>query len=62
MIRKFDIVPADPVYVEHLFHFDFLVIMQMLTIHRPDSLPFRDTFLPFFYGKHLNVNMKPVDK
>lgn len=27
---------------------------------RPDELPFRDTFLPYYYGKHLRANMKPV--
>ncbi|KAJ8116800.1 hypothetical protein OPT61_g1845 [Boeremia exigua] len=27
----------------------------------PDKLPFRDTFLPFFNGKHLRVNVQQVD-
>ncbi|KAF3032345.1 hypothetical protein E8E12_001817 [Didymella heteroderae] len=27
----------------------------------PDQLLFRDTFLPFFYGKHLQVNVQSVD-
>lgn len=33
----------------------------VLTDPVQDKLPFRDTFLPFFYGTHLRVNMRPVD-
>ncbi|KAH7135249.1 cytochrome P450 monooxygenase-like protein [Dendryphion nanum] len=34
-----------------------------LTLAGPvqETLPFRDIFLPFFYGPHLQVNMQPVD-
>ncbi|KAF1918736.1 cytochrome P450 monooxygenase-like protein [Ampelomyces quisqualis] len=27
----------------------------------PEQLPYRDTFLPYFHGEHLRVNMKLVD-
>ncbi|KAH4844123.1 hypothetical protein HBI24_216390 [Parastagonospora nodorum] len=31
-----------------------------LTELMPEQLPFRDTFLPYYYGQHLRVDMKPV--
>ncbi|OAL04258.1 cytochrome P450 monooxygenase-like protein [Phaeosphaeriaceae sp. SRC1lsM3a] len=38
----------------HVFRkFDLTLAEEM-----PDELPFRDTFLPFYYGKHLRANMQ----
>ena len=39
---------------------DWSFVIKILTMDRPDELPFRDTFLPYYYGKHLRANMKPV--
>lgn len=34
---------------------------HILTIHRPETLLWRDVFLPYYYSEHLQVNMRPVD-
>jgi hypothetical protein len=46
-----------------LFTFDLQIMLSCrskLIVDRPESLPFRDTFLPCYYGKHLRANMQLV--
>lgn len=43
------------------FYSECCSVLYWPTIHRPDKLPYRDTFMPFFYGKHLRVNVQPVN-
>jgi hypothetical protein len=58
VFRKFELALAEEMYVYHYTMTPFN--MGVLTLNRPEKLPFRDTFLPYFYGKHLRVNMQPV--
>lgn len=62
VVRKFDIEMVDPKYVfRHVIHGSLRRHLPVLTMSRPDSLPFRDTFLPWFNGTHLQVYMKPIE-
>jgi hypothetical protein len=58
VFRKFELALAEEMYVYRYTTTLFSILM--LTWNRPEKLPFRDTFLPYFYGKHLRVNMQPV--
>jgi hypothetical protein len=61
VIRKFDMAFAEPMYVVFLYapvsHFS---VISRLTLNRQDKLPFRDIFLPYYYGPRLKVNLQSV--
>lgn len=65
VFRKFDMTVPKQLYVSR--HPPSHSILNrasschILTIHRPETLLWRDVFLPYYYGEHLQVNMRPVD-
>ncbi len=38
-----------------------ILLQAPINLSRPENLVFRDTFLPFFNGKHLEVKVQAVE-
>lgn len=65
VFRKFEMTVPKQLYVSHHPPSHSILTRTppcyMLTIHSPETLLWRDVFLPYYYGEHLQVNMRPVD-